>query len=88
MDDPQRWTRGVPRLVLGAGMLMYPFVTAALIPQYATGRSAVAGYAIVGGFSCCYVLSAVAVAVLASGWRRRPNGPGSPATCTTCSAIR
>ncbi|GAB2749226.1 sensor histidine kinase [Kitasatospora kifunensis] len=46
-------------MLLAAGMLAYPFVSAVGVAQYATGAKAVVGYLIVAGFCCCYVLAAV-----------------------------
>ena len=66
--DPQRWAQGWRRRVLAAGMLVYPLVTAAAIAQHSTGADAIVGYVIVAAFSCCYVLTAIAVAQLA--WLR------------------
>jgi two-component system sensor histidine kinase DesK len=54
--DPQRWTRGWRRIALASGMLVYPVVTAVSLSQRMHGAAAVAGYAIVGAFCCCYVL--------------------------------
>ena len=59
--DPRRWTQGWGRLVLAAGMLAYPLVTASGVAQYATGRAAVVGYGAVTVFAACYVFAAVAV---------------------------
>jgi len=63
-SGPQPWTQGWRRLVLAAGMLAYPAVTASGVSQYSDGAAAVAGYAIVAGFSCCYLLALVAAARL------------------------
>lgn len=62
---PERWSRGWRRLVLAAGMLVFPLVTAAGIPEYSHGADAVAGYLIVAGFCCCCALAGAAAARLA-----------------------
>jgi two-component system sensor histidine kinase DesK len=46
-------------MLLAAGMLAYPFVSAVGVAQYSTGAKAVVGYLIVAVFCCCYVLAAV-----------------------------
>jgi two-component system, NarL family, sensor histidine kinase DesK len=56
-SDPQRWAQGWRRLVLAAGMFVYPIVAAAGIAQYSRGAAAVAGYVIVVAFAGCYVLA-------------------------------
>ncbi|MEU7040804.1 sensor histidine kinase [Streptomyces varsoviensis] len=56
--DSLRWARGWRRMVLAAGMLVYPCVTAVGAAQYATGARAAAGYGVVAAFACCYVLAA------------------------------
>ena len=57
--DPQRWARGWRRGVLATGMLIYPVVAASGVARYASGATAVAGYAIVVAVSACYVLTAL-----------------------------
>lgn len=66
--DPQRWSQGWRRAGLAAGMLAYPIVTAIGVAQYSTGGAAVAGYALVVAFCCCYV---AAMAMLGRGAERR-----------------
>jgi two-component system sensor histidine kinase DesK len=50
----QPWASGWRRLVLAAGMLVYPAIAAATIHLYATGVEAVVGYLIVFAFCACY----------------------------------
>ncbi|EME99725.1 two-component system histidine kinase [Streptomyces mobaraensis NBRC 13819 = DSM 40847] len=57
--DPLRWTRGWRRTVLASGMLVYPGVTALGVAQYATGGTAVVGYAVVAAFCVGYLLAGV-----------------------------
>ncbi|GIH13051.1 sensor histidine kinase [Rugosimonospora africana] len=59
-EDPLRWARGWRRIVLAAGMLVYPAVTVSGIPRYATGVEAIAGYVIVAAFCLSYILTALA----------------------------
>jgi two-component system sensor histidine kinase DesK len=56
----QRWADGWRRLMLSAGMLMYPAITAIELSQYSTGAAAIAGYAIIGVFTACYVATVIA----------------------------
>ena len=63
--DAQPWIRGWRRLVLAAGMLVYPAITAATIHQYSTGLAAVIGYVLVVAFAGCYVGAMLSVARLA-----------------------
>ncbi|WP_214411946.1 sensor histidine kinase [Sphaerisporangium fuscum] len=58
--DPLRWVRGWRRMVLAAGMFVYPVVTAVGVAQNSAGAGAVAGYAIVVAFCGCYVLAGAA----------------------------
>lgn len=51
----QPWASGWRRLLLAAGMLVYPGITAASIHEHSAGYAAVAGYVIVAAFSVCYV---------------------------------
>jgi two-component system sensor histidine kinase DesK len=53
--EPQPWARGWRRSLLAAGMLVYPGITAATIPQYSTGARAGIGYLLVAAFAACYV---------------------------------
>ncbi|OKI01443.1 histidine kinase [Streptomyces sp. CB02923] len=62
---PERWSQGWRRLVLAAGMLVFPLVTAAGIPEYSHGSDAIAGYLIVAGFCCCCALAGASAARLA-----------------------
>ncbi|MFF4593469.1 sensor histidine kinase [Amycolatopsis sp. NPDC001319] len=58
-DNVDRWVLGRRRFVLDAGMLVYPAVTVAgLVPR--GGTTAVVGCVLVGLFSCCYVVAAIA----------------------------
>ncbi|MFI6151168.1 sensor histidine kinase [Kitasatospora sp. NPDC051170] len=52
---------GPRRLLLGAGMLVYPAVAAVAVGTTVHGRAATAGYAVVGAFTLCTVLAAVAL---------------------------
>ena len=63
--DAQPWIRGWRRLVLAAGMLVYPAITAATIHQYSTGPAAAIGYALVVAFAGCYVGAMLTVARVA-----------------------
>ena len=60
--DAQPWIRGWRRLVLAAGMLVYPAITAATIHQYSTGLAAAVGYALVVAFAGCYVGAMLSIA--------------------------
>ncbi len=60
--DPQPWAQGWRRRALAAGMLVYPLVTAAGVSQFSRGGAALAGYLILAGFSCCYVLAVISAA--------------------------
>jgi two-component system sensor histidine kinase DesK len=60
--DAQPWIRGWRRLVLAAGMLVYPAITAATIHQYSTGLVAVAGYVLAVAFAGCYIGAMLTVA--------------------------
>ncbi len=60
--DPQRWARGWRRAVLATGMLIYPGVTALGVAQYATGTTALAGWAVVAVFCVSYTLAGVCFA--------------------------
>jgi two-component system sensor histidine kinase DesK len=59
-EDPLRWAQGWRRIVLAAGMLVYPAVTVSGIPRYAAGATATVGYAIVAAFCVSYGLTAFA----------------------------
>lgn len=61
------WVRGRRRVLLAAGMLAYPTLTAVGVSTYSTGGRAVAGYVIVAAFCCCYILAGLAGARQA--WR-------------------
>ncbi|WP_223694916.1 sensor histidine kinase [Leifsonia poae] len=52
----QGWARGWRRLVLGAGMLVYPLITATGVGLYSTGPAAIVGYVIVVAFCICYLI--------------------------------
>jgi two-component system sensor histidine kinase DesK len=60
--DAQPWVRGWRRLILAAGMLVYPAIAAATVHSYSTGAAAVAGYVLVAVFCGCYVGAMLAVA--------------------------
>ncbi|WP_438485493.1 sensor histidine kinase [Streptomyces sp. S186] len=62
---PERWSRGWRRLVLAAGMLAFPLVTAAQVPTYTRGADTAIGYAIVAGFCCACACAGAAAARLA-----------------------
>jgi len=64
--DAQPWVRGWRRLMLAAGMLVYPAITATTIHEYSTGLAAVVGYVIVAVFCGCYVGAMLFVARSAS----------------------
>jgi two-component system sensor histidine kinase DesK len=53
--EARTWAGGWRRVVLAAGMLVYPAVTAASIHQHVSGYAAAVGYGIVLAFSGCYV---------------------------------
>jgi two-component system, NarL family, sensor histidine kinase DesK len=57
----QSWADGWRRLVLAAGMLVYPAVTAASINQHVSGIAATAGYGIVVVFAACYIAAMLSV---------------------------
>ncbi|RSM44440.1 sensor histidine kinase [Amycolatopsis balhimycina DSM 5908] len=61
-SDVQRWVRGWRLRLLDAGMLVYPAVTAASIPQHSSGADVVLGCAVVAAFAVCYLLAAAAAA--------------------------
>ncbi|MER7580635.1 histidine kinase [Kitasatospora sp. NPDC097691] len=56
-----RWGQGRRRLLLGAGMLVFPALTAVAMSGTVSGWAAVAGYAVVAVFCLCYALTAVAL---------------------------
>ncbi|MEU9044892.1 MULTISPECIES: histidine kinase [unclassified Kitasatospora] len=56
-----RWGPGRRRLLLGAGMLVFPALTAVAVSQDVAGPAAFAGYAVVAAFCLCYVLTALAL---------------------------
>ncbi|MFJ3220605.1 sensor histidine kinase [Kitasatospora sp. NPDC086801] len=58
---PQRWTQGWRRITLGAGMLVYPCLTAVAMSGTVSGAALVAGYAVVAAFCLCFVLAATAM---------------------------
>jgi two-component system sensor histidine kinase DesK len=60
--DAKPWISGWRRLVLAAGMLVYPAITAATIQQYSSGPAAAVGYALVAVFCGCYVGSMLSLA--------------------------
>jgi two-component system, NarL family, sensor histidine kinase DesK len=64
--DAQPWVRGWRRLMLAAGMLVYPAITATTIHEYSTGFAAVVGYVIVAAFCGCYVGAMFSIARSAS----------------------
>jgi two-component system sensor histidine kinase DesK len=60
--DVQRWVRGWRLMVLDAGMLVYPGVTAAAVLRQSAGTAAAAGCAVVAAFAGGYVLAVRAAA--------------------------
>ncbi|MEU8926370.1 histidine kinase [Kitasatospora sp. NPDC048545] len=56
-----RWGRGRRRLLLGAGMLVFPALTAVAVSGNVSGAAAGAGYAVVAVFCLCYALTALAL---------------------------
>lgn len=56
-----RWAGGLRRILLGAGMLVFPALTAMAMSGNVSGSAAVAGYAVVVAFCLCYVLLALAL---------------------------
>ncbi|GAB7183868.1 signal transduction histidine kinase ComP [Kitasatospora sp. Ki12] len=56
-----RWGHGRRRLLLGAGMLVFPALTAVAVGGTVDGAAAAAGYAVVTAFCLCYALTAVAL---------------------------
>jgi two-component system sensor histidine kinase DesK len=55
--DRLRWNDRWQRRGLAAGMLIYPFITAAQIGVHSKGTAAAAGYVVVALFACCQVVS-------------------------------
>ncbi|MFJ8470892.1 sensor histidine kinase [Kitasatospora sp. NPDC094011] len=55
----RHWAGGVRRTVLGAGMLVFPALTAVAMSGNVGGTAAVAGYAAVAAFCLCFVLLAI-----------------------------
>jgi two-component system sensor histidine kinase DesK len=82
--DPQRWSRGWRRTLLGTGMLAYPAVTAVGVTQYSSGGARVAGLAVVAAFCVCYVLGTMAVG---RGALRRPLLPFAVLTALFLAAL-
>ena len=66
--DFQPWARGWRRVLLAAGMLVYPGITAASVHLTVSGAVAVAGYVLVAAFSIAYV--AVMFAAARGIWQR------------------
>jgi len=66
--DRPMWVQGWRRIVLAAGMLVYPVVTAIGISQYSRGTAAVAGYVIDVLFCACYVLTGVVGSCESRAW--------------------
>jgi two-component system, NarL family, sensor histidine kinase DesK len=64
--DAQPWVGGWRRLILAAGMLVYPAITATTIHQYSTGLAAALGYVMVAAFCGCYVGAMFSIAHSAS----------------------
>ncbi|SFW83056.1 sensor histidine kinase [Amycolatopsis australiensis] len=62
VPDVQRWVRGRRRMVLDAGMLVYPALTLAEVLRQRSGAAAVAGCVIVAAFAAGYLLAARAAA--------------------------
>jgi two-component system, NarL family, sensor histidine kinase DesK len=58
----QTWAHGWRRLVLAAGMLVYPGIAAAAIHLHATGLAALVGYLLIGAFCACYVFAMFSLA--------------------------
>lgn len=58
-DDPRVWSERRPPRILLAGLLGYVGATAAGVAQYSSGADAVAGYAILAAFCCCFLVIAV-----------------------------
>jgi two-component system sensor histidine kinase DesK len=56
-SDTGAWASGWRRLVLAAGMLVYPAIAAATIHLYSTDLLAVIGYALLVAFCGCYVVA-------------------------------
>ncbi|MFD7455008.1 hypothetical protein ACFV8H_38780, partial [Kitasatospora sp. NPDC059827] len=54
-----RWAGGLRRILLGAGMLVFPALTAVAMSGNVSGTAALAGYAVVVAFCLCYVLLAL-----------------------------
>jgi two-component system sensor histidine kinase DesK len=65
---PQPWAHGPRRLLLAAGMLVYPGITAATIHLHSSGIGALSGYALVAAFCGCYV--GVMLSVTRASWAR------------------
>ena len=57
----QTWANGWRRLLLAAGMLVYPGITAASIHVHSVGYAAAIGYGIVAAFTLCYVAAMLLV---------------------------
>ena len=57
--DPRGWADKRPPRILLAGLLGYVGATAAGVAQYSSGADAVAGYAILAAFCCCFLAVAV-----------------------------
>ncbi|MFD5468114.1 sensor histidine kinase [Kitasatospora sp. NPDC127059] len=65
------WAGGVRRILLGAGMLVFPALTAMAMSGNVGGSAAVAGYAVVVAFCLCYVLLAIVVGRAGGRYRAR-----------------
>jgi two-component system, NarL family, sensor histidine kinase DesK len=57
--DPRRWVEERPPRILLAGLLGYVGATAAGVAQYSSGADAVAGWAILVAFCCCFLAMSV-----------------------------
>ena len=57
--DPRSWAEKRPPRILLAGLLGYVGATAAGVAQYSSGPDAVAGYAILVAFCCCFLAVAL-----------------------------
>ncbi|MBD0689823.1 histidine kinase [Streptomyces sp. CBMA123] len=65
-----RWAGGRRRILLGAGMLVFPALTAMAVGGNVSGPAAVAGYAVVVAFCLCYVLLAFSLGCERPHWIR------------------
>lgn len=63
------WASGWRRLVLAAGMLVYPGITVAAIPSHSAGVAALAGYGIAALFTTGYIAAMLLSARVRLFWR-------------------